>query len=260
LSKSCFTTYIFSLCATCFIWCGTAEASEKAVFELWEKHVSTPEDHRGFIESCREVVKANPNHPLLPVVRQLEIWHLFKTGQLTEAEKLLNTQLSLPDSPLNQDARRLAMGWLARLDREKVVNALKAYYKSEVEFPNNLSKLSGTVGLPLRDRFGKPWVYSLTGFSKLGGFANQKYSLESEDLGDASDYQSVINLSYASGLEAEPVQMASDGGTPAVTFNLSGREVKMGVGQGVNGIFVSFIGEQIIVVCDNTFWKIFERP
>ena len=40
---------------------------------------------------------------------------------------------------------------------------------------------------PATDRFGQPWQYALTGFAKVAGFTDQKYSLQSAALGDTSD-------------------------------------------------------------------------
>ena len=236
-------------------------ASESDVWDLWQQHTAASVDHQALLQSCRDFITEHPRHTLVPMVRQFEVWHLMKTGQLTEAKNSLTAMLSLPANAFNDDARQVAQGWLTRLDREIVADALKEYYNEKVAYPQSLSQLSSAGRLPPRDRFGKAWVYSLTGYSKLPGFGNQKYSLESEDLGDLSDYRKALALDYAARIETAPVRMVTASGSPpSVELNLNGRQIPLGAGQAINNISMSFIGDEIIVLTDGTYWKVFQRP
>lgn len=243
-------------------------ANEAALLEVWNEHIAKPDDHEAAIKACQAFATANANDPLLHVVQGIEAWHHFRADRTTEALRLTEPYLTAPASPINDGARRLALGWLTRLDREKVAAALQLYYRKEVAYPKSLDqlathpKLPAATRPPLTDRFGKPWAYQLTGFSKLRGFVDQKYSLQSTALGDLSELKLALAAPYASRIVATPTQVVTaPGGAPAVKFNVPGKGAALlAAGQAAGELHLAFVGSQIIVVCDFTHWKIFPRP
>ena len=146
---------------------------------------------------------------------------------------------------MNDGARHLAAGWLTRVDREQVAAALQAYYREQIAYPKTLDQLAGRPrSPPPTDRLGKPWNYKLTGFSKVPGFTDQKYSLQSATLGDVSDFKTAVQLPYASRIVAVPLQvLPAPGNTQAVKFNLGGSAAVVGVGQAAGDLFLAYVGD-----------------
>lgn len=243
-------------------------ANEAALLELWNQHMAAKDDHEAAISACRAFAAANANDPLLPVAQGIEAWHHLRAGRDPEALRLLDPQVSAPAGPVADGARRLALGWLTRFDREKVTAALQLYYRKEVAYPKSLNQLAAYPKLPadtrppMNDRFGKPWVYQLTGFTKLRGLTDQKYSLQSSVLGDLSELKLALAAPYGSHITATPVQVVTaPGNTVAVKFNLPGKGAAViGAGQAAGDLHLAWVGSQIIVVCDYTHWRIFPRP
>ncbi len=256
------TLLVLTLCAT------ARGANEAALLEIWKQHVAAPDNHDAAIKACRDFATANVSDPLVPVARGIEAWHDFRAGRDDEALQLMQPYVNSPAGPTGEGLRRIALGWLTRFDREKVAAALQLYYRKEVAYPKSLDqlvaspKISADARQPLNDRFGKPWVYQLTGFTKLRGFPDQKYSLQSSALGDFSDLKQALNAPYASRITATPVQIvAAPGNAVAVTFNIPRKgSAAIGVGQASGDLYLAFVGSQIIVVCDYAHWKVFPRP
>jgi len=246
----------------------SARAAEEAgLMELWKKHMAAPDDHEAVVKACHEFEAAHAGDPLLPVVRGVEIWHALRVGTKVEARQMLEADLIAPAGSVNDGARRLAQGWLTRLDREQVAAALQGYYRKEIAYPKSLEqltqlKLTADGMPPLHDRFGQPWSYQLTGFGRLPGFTDQKYALRSVTLGETSDFKTAVRMPYAAHIQAVPVQVMSAGGGPeAVKFNLgAGGASVISLGQAAGDLHLAFVGARIVVVCDYSHWKILPRP
>lgn len=246
-----------------------ASTDEAALLDLWKQQTATPEQHEALEKACQAFAAAHPADALLPLVHDIEAWHRLREGNRSEAIRLMEPYLSAPVGPVTEGARLVALGWLTRLDREQVASALQAYYRQEIAYPKSLDALMAKgkapleVRFPATDRFGKPWAYALTGFAKVAGFADQKYSLQSAALGDTSDFKTALALPYAARLTATAVQvLANPGNTVAVKFTLgnSGRSAVVGVGQTSGDLHLAFVGTQILVVCDYTHWKLLPKP
>jgi hypothetical protein len=156
---------------------------------------------------------------------------------------------------------------MSRFDREKVVEALQAYYRKEVAYPTELARISVHPGLkhepkyPETDRFGKSWNYTLTGFEKTKGFNDQKYSLRSVVLGDLSELKAAEKLTYGSKIFAVPQRVVTmPNNALAISFNVGASVLLSMVGPGAGDLHLAFVGSKVIVVCDHTHWKILPRP
>jgi hypothetical protein len=242
-------------------------ADEEGLISVWRQHLMAPDDHQVAIKACEAFVAAHPADPLVPVVRGIEAWHKLRDGRRSEASAIWEADLSLPSSPLNDCARRLAFGWMSRFDREKVAEALQAYYKKEVAYPKELAQISIHPGLkngpkpPETDRFGKPWSYTLTGFEKTKGFKDQKYSLRSVVLGDLSEINAAEKLAYGSKIIAVPQRVVTlPNNALGISFNVGTSVLLSMVGPGAGDLHLAFVGNKFIVVCDHTHWKILPRP
>jgi len=257
------------VCSVLFPACALA-ANEAGLLALWNQQAAAPNDHKAAIKACESFISANPEDPLVPVVREIESWHLFCDGCAPEAVSRLVPYLTAPAGPVTDGAQMVALGWLTRIDREKVVAALHEYYLKEIEYPKSLNQFTTNPKFPaddrppMADRFGNAWVYQLTGFVHTRGFTNQKYSLQSTTLGALSDLKAMLKVPYGSSIKATPVGiLASDGGAiVAVKFKVgeSGAITAVGPGQTASGLHVAFVGSQIVAVCDYTHWKIFQKP
>jgi len=248
--------------------CGHA-ANEAAVLELWKEHLAAPNNHEGIQKACQTFLASNRSDPLVPVVQGIAIWHLLQAGQQEAARRLMEAQLAAPAGAVEDGARLLAKGWLTRLDREKTVAALQLYYRKEVAYPTSLEALASHPGIPAAsrppatDRFDKPWSYRVVGFGTLAGFSNQKYALQSPDLGELSDFRTALQAPYGSSILAAPVQILSlDPANVAVKFadSRNGGAILLSVGTAANGLHLAFVGTQLVAVCNATHWKIFPKP
>ena len=253
--------FLFFVCAV-LLWSFSAGAAEeRALLDLWTQHMETSDDHDAVLKACRDFAKAHPDDSLLPVVRGIEAWRQLRAGHRAEALQTMTADLTAPPSPVNEGARRVALGWMTRADREQIAAGLQAYYRKQVVYPKSLEQLPAEARRPVNDRFGKPWNYKLTGFAKLPGFTDQKYSLQSAFLGDSSDFKAALKLPYAARILATPAQvLAGPGNLPAVKFNVTGGAPVIAVGQAAGDLYLAFVGAKFVVVCDYTHWKIFPRP
>lgn len=252
--------FLAFVCAAGFGSASARAADESALIELGRLQVAKPDDHEALIKACENFAAAHPGDPLLPVARGFQEWHLLRSGHRDEALQMMTADLTLPKDPVGDGARRLAQAWLTRADRDQVVTALQVFYRQQVGYPKTLEELPQTRP-PLEDRFGKQWSYRLSGFAKLAGFDDQRYSLQSTALGGMSDFNKALQLPYAAQIAAVPVQViAIPGNAPAVKFNLGGSASVVGLGQSGGDLFLAFVGARILVVCDYTHWKILPHP
>lgn len=242
-------------------------ADEEGLVGVWRQHMAALENHDLVIKACGAFVAAHPADPLVPVVRGIEAWHKLCDGRRSEASSIWEADLSLPSTPLNDCARRLACGWMSRFDREKVVEALQAYYRKEVAYPKELAQIGNHPALknetrvPETDRFGKPWNYVLTGFEKTKGFKDQKYSLRSPVLGELSELKMAEKLAYGSRIVAVPQRVVTiPNNAMAISFSVGSGVLLSMLGPGAGDLHLAFIGNKILVVCDHTHWKILPRP
>lgn len=239
-------------------------ADEDGLITLWKLHMTVLDDNESVIAACREFSATHVSDPLLPVARGIEEWRMLRAGKREEAFAMYEADLALPPSPMNDCVRRLASGWMTRADREKVVSALQVYYRKEVAYPKDLAQIATHPRLknepkpPEMDRFGKSWSYTLTGFQRAKGFADQKYSLRSAVLGDLSELKVAEKLPYATRISAAPLRVITmPDNALAVSFKLGSLSM---VGPGPGDLHLAFVGTKIIVVCDHTHWKILPRP
>ena len=242
-------------------------ADEDGLVALWKQHMTTTDEHESVITACRAFSASHPNDPLLVVARGIEAWRTLRTGRREEAFALYAADLALPPSPLNDSARRLASAWMTRADREAVEHALRTYYRREIAYPKELAQIASHQRLknepkpPETDRFGKPWIYQLTGLEKLKGLTDQRYSLRSAVLGELSDLKTAEALPYASRILAVPQRvLAMPDNTTAVSFKNGTNTALLPMGPGTGDLHLAFVGYKIIVVCDHTHWKLLPRP
>jgi len=250
-------------------------ADEKGLWTLWQQHESSPSNHADVVAACRQFAKRNPSDSLLPVARGIEAWHLFKLGRVEEGKALLLPRPAGEGNTVQKGAGELARGWLTRLDIEQVKKCLQAYYRKEVAYPASVDDVATHPDIdktlhPLTvDRWGARWRYRLVGFKGVPGFLDQRYEIACVKLGKTSDFREALELSYGDGIQIEPLRIAGDGAGPGslVEFRKTGdgasteRKVfVLGAGRSWKGISLAYIGDNIIVACDRTHWKVFAKP
>ena len=255
--------------AAALLPCGARAANEAELKRLWDQHLASPEDHAGVIESCRRFVALDAGDPLIPVARGIEAWHWFRSRKNDEAAGVLAPYLIAKPSLINTGATAIANGWMTRLDRERVAQSLQLYYRKEVGYPASLADLVAHPKIPreqrppLADRFGNPWQYRLVGIKGLPAFQDQRYELLSTALGDQSELEAALKSPYGFGIEVVPEQVWPALNPPQVTFKNpadEGAVLAIPLGRSVGGLYLAYIGSDLLIVCNHSYWKIFPRP
>ena len=160
--------------------------------------------------------------------------------------------------------------WLTRLDREKVRNALAAYYRNAIEYPINLQPLKKTMPsakestLPLADRWGAPWQYQLAAFKIIKGTRGQRYLLQSKTLLESSDLAKALERPYADRILLQPVALTISGnGAQNVVFQTPGdqpEKILLSEGGQAAGVTLAYIGAHILILCDGDHWRVVTKP
>ncbi|MCX6993503.1 MAG: hypothetical protein NT011_10225 [Kiritimatiellaeota bacterium] len=259
---------------------GASETQEKALWTLWSLQTNKPAQHEAIVAACQQMQKASPTNTLLPVVQGLAAWHSLRLGKTNEALVFLGemaaTTAVAPATPTATATTVATAGaemgrrWLTRLDREKVRNALAAYYRQAVEYPINLQPLKKTMPgskespLPLTDRWGTPWQYQLTMFKVIKVARGQRYLLQSKTLGESSDLAKAMARPYAGHILFQPVSMTISGdGSQNIAFQTPGdrpEKILLSEGGQAAGITLTYIGTQILILCDGDHWRVVLKP
>jgi len=248
-------------------------ANEAALVKLWQQHIHSPEQHADVIAACRQFIADNPADALVPVTQGIEAWHLLKDNRQPEAIALLEAHLSRESRGISGGAAILARAWLSRLDREDVKRALQRYYRKEVKYPDTLEALANYPGMNpelqprMTDRWDRPWNYQPTGFKSAPGFLNQRYSITSSRLGESSDIAAALAQPYGGEIRARATRIVTTAsGTRVVEFGTWQDDKEQGLrfllspGRESNGLFLAAIGDSLIIVCDQTHWKLLPKP
>ena len=196
------------------LWAGGAayaapSSPEGALAALLARHAELLEagDGDGAADLCRRAIDSKSLGAFAPVADILLGADLLALGRADEGAKILAKRLLAPGAATPADPVAAAVAaaadtharrWLTRLDREKVVAALKGYYAENVRYPDSLDALRGTKPAPpFRDRWGDPWNYRLDHFRALKGVAAQRYVLESRGTPRASDLRKALGARSA---------------------------------------------------------------
>ncbi len=254
-----------TLCLVALLAGPARGADEVAFWNLWKTHLAGTSKHKEAIAACDAFERNNPGDAFIVVARQFKAWHLLKQGRNEKAIALLTPLMKSGAKGLEKAASDLARGWLTRLDREIVKNALQEVYKHEVAYPEKLNvwKRGATGAPPLADRWGRSWDYRLTGFSRIPGLRNQKYGLRSILLGDVSDLDAALALPYAAQISLRPLSLRHvASGPPLVEFetDTDGGKATLAVGRRHERTLFAYMGDRIILVADYTHWKVLPKP
>ena len=237
--------------------------NERGLWDIWLAGTNSAFVAAEFLESCKEFKAKNPTDTLVIVVAGFEAWHYLKTGKTDEAVKVFSSMLVEKGKPtgLRFAGDRMARSWLTRLDREKVVPALKKVYLREIEFPASLDVLKSLKRMPvppLTDRWDKPWEYSLD--SRIKGMKGQRYILESSALGSRSYLKKELALPYADELDLKPVRMVRNVANVVEFRTASGKSVVRKYGDHSNRINLVYLGKNILVLSDGSHWSVMPKP
>ncbi len=173
------------LAATC-----SGGPSEQALESLWQRQAQLLDQPVEAAALCQAAVASGTLGPYAPVGRTLYGWHLLAGGQAEAAATAWTGALNTDEDQVARAADTMARRWLTRLDRERVMAALRAYYAAEVRYPpalDALQTLPPQQHPPFKDRWGDAWSYRLASFHAIKGVEAQRYVLESRTLGKASD-------------------------------------------------------------------------
>ncbi len=248
-------------------------ANETAFVQLWKQHINHPDQHAETIVACREFSTNNKGDELVWVAEGIEAWHMLKANRNKEAVAILKSHLSPSAGGTGTGASTLAHSWMSLLDIDPVKKALQCYYRKEVRYPESLDALVGYPGIPanlkfrLNDRWDRPWNYRLIGFKSAPGFRNQRYSINSLRLDATPDLASTLQRPYASEIHARPMRTRTTGGGNVVVEFANwlgeqeeGQRFFLSSGRKSGDIFLAYVGEKLIIVCDRIHWKVLPKP
>ena len=244
-----------------------SEEDEKALWDLWRTHLAASNDHASVAAAFEQSQKIRPAGTLLPVVRGLAAWNLLKAGRTNDAARLLETMASdrTPGAACEAGAE-MARRWLTRLDREKVKESLRSYYRRHIAYPPDLNALKSLPALrrpPPADRWNAPWEYRLEAMA-VTGLNDQKYSLQSPALKDTSPLEIALDRPYAGGIAIKPVALVpTASGAANVTFepaNQQGAKFMLSEGSKAGGVALAYVGIKIIVLSDGDHWLVAPKP
>ncbi|MBT3296025.1 MAG: hypothetical protein HN919_11395 [Verrucomicrobia bacterium] len=254
-------------------------ADERAFLSLWSVHQSAPHDHAAVLAACQTLKQTRPASAFGGVADTLAAWHLLKLGRTDAAVTILETLQRRPQEAVAQGAYEVAAGWLTRIDRTRVQQALKFYYRREIGYPSTLAALTDYAPLPATitfraaDRWGLRWDYRLVGYKRLSGLLNQKYTLRSQKLGSGSDLEQALARPYGEQITGRMLRIRSNvPGREVVEMEIAlpaaadegasprRRKVVGSVNTWTEDLFVAYVGRQFILVCDRSHWKVYPKP
>lgn len=274
-----FSAVIIALALTSMIASGAelgyggarSEADERAVWNLWQTHLSSSNNHEAVIAAFQQTLQNAPSNSLFTVAQGLCSWHLLHLSKTNEAVQMLEDMISVkPDNALNTAGAEMGRRWLTRIDREKVRNALGCYYRQQIAYPANLESLKKTPRIPappLTDRWNAQWIYRLTGFETIKGLDNQHYLLQSAQLKDTSDLKIALARPYTGTMKLKPVSVTTTAsGVQNVRFETTEtKDQKAGIilmaeGTKLETITLVYVGNKIIILSDGDYWIIMPKP
>ncbi len=259
-------------------------ANERDLWKLWQLHMQNQAEHETVIAACKQFTDDNHLDAFTPVAEGIRAWHLMKLKRGNEAVAIMETHLKRRSGNLNGGAVQLAKAWLSRIDYERIELALKTYYKHEVGFPATLDliaqhpRIPAKLHPPLEDRWGTPWKYELVGFKRIPGFENQKYELDCLRLGREPHATKVLELPYAGEIKLQPTRIVTTRTkrqvleytqpTPASSTSAEDEDKDpeppkkrlLSVGSQSGSLYLAYLGEHVIVVCDRAHWAVFLKP
>ncbi|MFA5044108.1 MAG: hypothetical protein WC381_08900 [Kiritimatiellia bacterium] len=277
--KQCrFLLFVFVLAGRAAL--GASEAQERDIWTLWRMQTNEPAQHESIVAACRRIQQATPLNPLLPVAQGLAAWHSLRMGKTNDAVALFGEMeaaaaaaTAAPAAPIAPTATagaEMARRWLTRLDREQVRGALARYYSDAVEYPAALQALKKTAPgkkdapLPWADRWGDPWQYQLAPLKIIKGAPGQRYVLQSKTLGESSDLAQALKRSYGGRTPLQPVSLTiTSGGAQIVVFQTAGGrpdKIMLSEGGQAEGVTLTYIGAQILILCDGDHWRVVLKP
>ena len=272
-SRSCRLKYLGSVLliwlAVFSVFSTAHAANEGALWGLWETHLASVDDPDTVLEACKKFISENRRDPLVVIAKGIASWHMLQQGEVENAVTMLRPYLEDAATPLEEGAALIARGWISRLDRELVINALQGYYRKEVRYPSAFKDLSGHVGVQgldawrETDRWGRQWDYRQAGIEGIPGLYGQSYTLQSPELKEQSDFAEALKVAYGANILITPERIiSSNSSTPVVQVSSKegGANVGVVVGKSLDGVFMAYVGRSLVVVCDASHWKVFKRP
>lgn len=226
---------------------------EAAVAALLQRHSEqlAEGDAASAAASCRKALASGAMGRFAPLAESLLGADLLASGQTDEAVKTLAkliVQDAMNADPVARAADTHARRWLSRLDREKIIVLLKAYYADNVEYPDTLEPIRNLKPAPpMRDRWGDQWIYKLADFKLLKGVKGQRYTLESRNMGRASDLNRAIESRATTTLPADWTVSRGGGNDTIIVTTPSGERTALRAGGVHDGMrFVMIVGQHAL--------------
>lgn len=214
------------------------------------------------------------------VADTLASWHLLKLDRSAEARTLLKPYIKKTSDIFERGAQTVCAAWLARIDIQRVQQALQFYYRREIAYPETLDALAAYKALPekmafpMKDCWGENWNYQLVGYGQLPELLNQKYSLSFRQIEKNADLKKALALPYGSQIRIRPTGLTSmikgreNNEIEIEEPNIQGadgkeqdkRTLMVNTGTRAHGSLIAYSGNYIFLVCDLYHWKVFLKP
>jgi hypothetical protein len=238
-------------------------SSEPDFLSLWAMHRNTPQAHESLSVACATFKRSHGTSPFRPVSDCLRAWHMLAASKTNDAIRVFRT-LARSNSAggLDRAARDVACAWLSRIDREAVRSALEAEYVKHVEYPESLDVLAALPNPPpLKDRWGRAWIYRQRGFNLLSGLQGQRYMLESAKLKPETDLRKAMARPYGAGLKLTLVrEISKKAGSEIAEVEIesdsSKSSVVLSLGSSKRGLTYAYRGKGFMIFADD-YWHVF---
>ncbi len=202
--------------------------------------------------------------PIRATVYALRALNFLENEQIADAQATLETLRTFPD--LSPAVDEWCKRWLTRLDRERVRDALKAFYRKEVRFPDSLAPLQSLIPPPpLTDRWGTPWRYQVVPLKRIRGAEAQSYVLESVSLGRLSDLTAARSQLRPDRPSIRPIGLVPQPGqrAPLIRFETTrtpGEQAILSERSSWKGVALLYVGDSILILVENDFFFVLRRP
>lgn len=244
-----------------------AQDAERILADLWRLHLQS-ESPAAMTGLCDQVADRLQGSPLRPVAVTLGGWYHLRAGIPATAEarfaEIIRSEVGA--SPVDRAGQEMARRWLTRMDREKVREALRSYYRDHVCYPETLAELlenGSATDIPRADRWGHPWSYRREPFRHIPEMKDQSYRLESPSLPGDSDLQTAVVRPYPATLPLRPRQLVSSREGRTVFFEThEGRPEKPVLTEGgrYGRWTLVYVGTRLLIFTDGDYWYVVPTP
>jgi hypothetical protein len=223
-------------------------------------------DWKRAVAVYRAFATVQSKDPGVPLARLREGTILAREmGRWPDARRAFAAAARTPDTEVGRAIRRVAFGWIARLQMAEIRAALRRYYTDKVEYPKTLQALVAAKVIAadlLTDPWGKPFLYRAGRLRIAPKLPRQSYALSCASLPGAKG--SLATFLRASGAFERlwVFQAPVPGRPPAAMLSPEGKigkSVRVAEGSRAGTARVLRITPQVVLLAEKDFLAVLVR-